>query len=484
SSSDANDMTCLQKDSLGFGYPTHHLSKEIILKINEQTVYSGEVLKLLSQEPYDGCVFQRARAFTFAFAPGYEDTISPAITLANINAFVQRIQNMAPVVTNITVLVSYFDQSFIIAGRHFSNMISRLFQIVSGVDYNSDFEGSAPVVLQLESIRNLSHIRFTRRNNLDPLIQLARLNAPTLQSLSIDTDIDIDISGLIRDADGNHTTYPRLLSLKLRDLFVPVASRQLEFKGAVPFPSLRSLRLWLSHSLEDDMFFRGNAGTLESLDIKLDDSTFRALCRHKVFAPGSHPKLQRVSVQYKDMFSSQPFATIAETIKFELGIGPRAAVREIGSAPPNNKVAPVISALGNHTCIQVLTILHIWLELWDVIAIIKSLPLLSDLHTMSLRIGAIPAGISRDDLPSFMLLTYASMGKRFRFCSLRDTVNNIDKDLVLCVLLLALACPNFAYAATSRSSHTQFMEMVEEAIASDMFRQYAPRLRRLLFHKL
>ncbi|KAJ2107684.1 hypothetical protein GGI16_001429 [Coemansia sp. S142-1] len=83
-----------------------------------------------------------------------------------------------------------------------------------------------------------------------------------------------------------------------------------------------------------------------------------------------------------------------------------------------------------------------------------------------------------------MLLTYASMGKRFRFWSLRDTVNQIDKDLVLCVLLLALACPNFDYAATSRSSHTQFMEMVEEAIASDMFKQYAPRLRRLLFHKL
>ncbi|KAJ2108134.1 hypothetical protein IW146_006979, partial [Coemansia sp. RSA 922] len=466
---------------LGLGYPSHHLAKEIVIEVSDRAVYSGEALKLLSQEPYDGCAFPLARTLTFAIVTdedeGGDGMTSLAIAAATISAFVQRVKGMTPVATKIGVRPSGFARPHYVTGHLFSILVSQLFQLVSSVEYVSYFDSHVPMVLQLDSIRNLSHIRYAFESSVDQLIQLARLNAPTLQSLTIESELDIDVSGLLRDDYGNYVTYPRLLSLKLWDLGTHVAPQRLAFKGAVPFPSLRALRMWLSHSFEDDTFFRGNALTLESLEIRLGDSIIQAIRRHNVFTPGSHPKLQHVGVEYLDGIQPNCLTTIAEAVEFELSIGPKATVRDIGCLPSSMVMATFISSLGKHACIQVLMLPHLSLELWDVITLIKSLPLLSDLHTMSPRIGLMPAGITHDDLPSFMISTFAPMGEKFRcwhlnICSMESFAAEAQ-----CVLLLALVCPN--YAATAPSVHSAFMDKMEETIASAMFKQYAPRMRNM-----
>ncbi|KAJ2098538.1 hypothetical protein GGI09_003263 [Coemansia sp. S100] len=59
---------------------------------------------------------------------------------------------------------------------------------------------------------------------------------------------------------------------------------------------------------------------------------------------------------------------------------------------------------------------------------------------------------------------------------------NQCKQLVTSMLLLALACPNFDYAAAPSSQRELFMEVMEKDIFSDLFKPYVPRLRRLLFN--
>ncbi|KAJ2074086.1 hypothetical protein GGH13_001556 [Coemansia sp. S155-1] len=485
-SSTSNDVKYSQVDSLGLGYPSHHLAKEIVIEVSDQAVYSGEALKLLSQEPYDGCAFPLARTLTFAIVTdedeGGDGMSSLAVAAATISVFVQRVKRMAPVATKIGVRPSGFARPHYVTGHLFGILVSQLFQLVSIVEYISYFDSHVPVVLQLDSIRNLSHIRYAFESSVDQLIQLARLNAPTLQSLTIESETDIDVSGLLRDDYGNYVTYPHLLLLKLWDLGAHVAPQRLAFKGAVPFPSLRVLRMWLSHSFEDDTFFRGNALTLESLEIRLGDSIIQAIRRHNVFTPGSHPKLRHVGVEYLDGIQPDCLATIAEAIEFELSIGPKATVRDIGGLPSSIVMATFISSLGKHTCIQVLTLPHLSPVLWDVITLIKALPLLSDLHTMSPRIGSMPAGITHDDLPSFMISTFAPMGEKFRCWHLNIYNRGSFAVEAQCVLLLALVCPN--YAAAAPSVHSTLMDKMEETIASAMFKQYAPRLRRLLSYKL
>ncbi|KAJ2868234.1 hypothetical protein GGH94_000221 [Coemansia aciculifera] len=139
-----------------------------------------------------------------------------------------------------------------------------------------------------------------------------------------------------------------------------------------------------------------------------------------------------------------------------------------------------LSKLYDYVNIQVLSMSRMDLSIWDAIALIKSLPLLSDLHTRYLTLGERPRGIKENELLDYVRTTYAPMGKRFRCWKAAGSSNH--GELATCMLLLALVCPNFDYAAVS-SYRDPFMEAMKEKIGEPGFRQDAPRLRRLLFNR-
>ncbi|KAJ2457849.1 hypothetical protein GGI03_005985 [Coemansia sp. RSA 2337] len=74
----------------------------------------------------------------------------------------------------------------------------------------------------------------------------------------------------------------------------------------------------------------------------------------------------------------------------------------------------------------------------------------------------MPDGITLDELPEHIISNYAPMAT--------------------CILLLALACPNFDYAAIDTVHRERFMKVMQEKIDGPGFSQDAPRLRRLLFN--
>ncbi|KAJ2885182.1 hypothetical protein H4R27_001553 [Coemansia aciculifera] len=139
----------------------------------------------------------------------------------------------------------------------------------------------------------------------------------------------------------------------------------------------------------------------------------------------------------------------------------------------------MLSKLYDYVNIQVLSMSRMDLSIWDAIALIKSLPLLSDLHTRYLTLGERLRGIKENELPDYVRITYAPMGKRFRCWKAAGSSNH--GELATCMLLLALVCPNFDYAAVS-SYRDPFIEAMKEKIGEPGFRQDAPRLRRLLFN--
>ncbi|KAJ2055132.1 hypothetical protein GGI17_006734, partial [Coemansia sp. S146] len=220
---------------------------------------------------------------------------------------------------------------------------------------------------------------------------------------------DLDVSGLFQDAEGNHVAYPRLLPLKLSEEFSSSQPRRLVCHGAAPFPIFRRLQINLYYHLDDDTFFRGNAVTLEMLNMKLDRSSVSMFRRHKVFVPGSHPKLQVVRLSYTDDFGSELFYSPVEVMQFMYTIGSGAAVREYSQAynPANPKFD--FTPLGNHACIQVLSLPSWSPDIWQVTNLIEFLPLLSDLHTSSPSFGPIPDGVTMDELPEHIILDYAPM---------------------------------------------------------------------------
>ncbi|KAJ2414417.1 hypothetical protein GGF41_005788 [Coemansia sp. RSA 2531] len=206
------------------------------------------------------------------------------------------------------------------------------------------------------------------------------------------------------------------------------------------------------------------------------------LIKSGVLTPTSHPKLQCVKIAYTDFLYSGRFGSYTDRWKLLSNIAPDAAVRSF----PGSRWSPIISSdisiLADYPNIQVLDLPEVSIEIWDAIALIKSLPLLSDLHSRMSVVTPPLADLSIHELLAYVPSAYGPMGQRFRCWH----VNGISGSVTLtvrCVLLLALTCPNFDYCATPTKQLQEYMGEFEKNINSDMFKDHAPRLRRLLFTK-
>ncbi|KAJ2041580.1 hypothetical protein IW146_000716 [Coemansia sp. RSA 922] len=473
------------------GYSTHHFTKDITVFVDERTVYSGKALEAISRSPYDGCSFPLARRLIFILVKDIKGVmdegvrIDPLLVEANIGAFVQRVKQMAPLVGEIRVQPGYRDNSSSIPSQYFDHLASRLYQLANRVDYGNISYLADTLRLQLDMICHLTYLGCSSGSsigNVSQFIQLARKNALTLQSLILGCRQNINVLGLVQDAEGNHVAYPRLKYLNLWSMTDTDEPNRPQFHSAGPFPILQRLRINLYCSFDDDTFFRGNAATLESLHMQLDSLRISMLRKYKVFVPGSHPSLQVVKLSYTDEFLSTPFSLPADVMEFVYNIGSGAVVREYsGFRHDDDQVSRPLS-LGSQTCIRVLSLPSWRPQLWDAIVMVKSLPLLSDLQTSVPSLGPMPDGVTPDTLPEHVISNYAPMGRRFRCWHLNISYANICSELATCVLLLALACPNFDYAAPPISQREMFMKRMEKGIGSDCFKPYAPRLCRLLFH--
>ncbi|KAJ2016855.1 hypothetical protein GGI14_003352 [Coemansia sp. S680] len=401
---------------------------------------------------------------------------------ANVSAFVLWIKQMVPMASDIRVKLGSSFSPEISCEDHFSDLVSRLYQLGNRVKYSCESRKGVPVELGLDEIRDLVHISLKDKYSSGRFTHLARQNAQTLQSLYLESPRFYNLVNLIQNPGGSYVTYPCLHTLILRDHLMYDISRRSAFPGTVPFPSLRSLTLRLQYPFGDDTMFRGNSATLEGLTLTADSFFVAMVRQYGVFTPTSHPQLRCIKWEGWRELVPAAFATYAEGIRFALSIGPGASVRKIGGVLSCDQVFPALSLPGGHSSIQVLSIKSTKLDIWQAISLVKSLPLLSDLTAPFPRIGAMPYGVTRAELPKYMTSTYSPMGERFRCWHLQYCTDEDQTGDVEWMLLLALICPNFDYVATGQERRESFMEDLEWYIDLERFSSYAPRLRRLLFN--
>ncbi|KAJ2756863.1 hypothetical protein GGI19_000518 [Coemansia pectinata] len=360
---------------------------------------------------------------------------------------------------------------------HVSDMNSRLFssawtgeetrKLLDYVQTSNSKPDYLPVESRLDEIRDLVHLRLEHNFGCDRSSYLAQRNAQTPQSLCFKSRYFHDKIDLIRNPDGGYVTYPCLHTLELWEYKMSGCRGLPAFSGAVPFPSLWCLRTSLPALLGDDTLFRESSATLESLVLRLDDYVVPMFCQHSVFTPTSHPKLLCIRLERLDRLVPEPFSTYTEVVRFVLSIGPGAPVQGIEEVPSADELLPALSLPGDHSSIQVLSIPNTELDIWQAISLIKSLPLLSDLQALFPSIGSMPDGVTMNELPEYMVSTYAPMGERFRCWRIIYYTSNIEN-----IMLLALICPNFDYAAAPAGDRELFMAHMRDNIQADGFKQH------------
>ncbi|KAJ2059786.1 hypothetical protein GGI17_004193 [Coemansia sp. S146] len=484
-----------------FYHYTHHLAQELHISLDKPGVFYGDVLTALSKVPCEGCTFSQARKLKFIFYAFQGNGRKPygvpvgqpqlqqsekqqwqqieseaSQVMANIGAFIERIKQMAPVVREIEVECGENDFDQHPKLDYFRILLSGLLQLAPRIVHRIRKEARAAKLL-VDGISNLVHIDIEPKN-INLIAQLARQTASTLHSLVIKIRGQGDVIGLIKDADGNYTEYPQLRLLKLKHYYKAYWGGKPSFPGVAPFPRLQLLKLD-NYLFGDDVVFRGNAATLECLEMKADSKAIKMFMELGLFTPTSHPKLQYVKFEREGERGLYPFTTDTELFQILLSVRPSAAVRGLPCVDSKHKVAAALSLLGDYPSIQALCLPSTRLSLWDAITIIKSLPLLSDLHCESLAPDPLPGKVIEDELPAYIVSDYLRVGERFRFCHIYCQSGKLIKEVATCVL--ALICPNFDYCTPPMGYFYKLMDRLEEAIDLDGFKDHVPRLRRLLF---
>ncbi|KAJ2555804.1 hypothetical protein GGH95_005421, partial [Coemansia sp. RSA 1836] len=285
-------------------------------------------------------------------------------------AFVQRVKQVAPGIRKVDVW-SYSNAEELVKRRdiHILDLIQQLYDIVEVKAAITRDSVSLVEYLDLEPIRDLVRVAYRIDTISSRIMPLIRRSAQTLQSLDLTAVAHIDYTELIRDPDsgGRWVEYPCLHTLGLYSEYETVLSRSSISNGAVPFPRLRRVEMRWAYPFGDDVLFRGNAATLEYLEILPDPEMVAILKRHNIFTPTSHPKLQCVNINLR--FSDVPgaFATASEYLQFALSIASRASVLTIPCLPSfGGTLTTELEVLGNHDSLQVLALYSAALSFWDI----------------------------------------------------------------------------------------------------------------------
>ncbi|KAJ2075873.1 hypothetical protein GGI09_008547, partial [Coemansia sp. S100] len=226
----------------------------------------GQALQQLLTKPYEGCAFPQVRELTFdlvtdlSYNKGGEDL--PPDADANILAFAQRIKEMSPRVSKVYLGIPCKNgDSATGSDEHMRFLLSNLSSLTHRTLLTTNCEQLVTCPGLVPACK-LMCINIDIRDDPSPVLQLARLCAPTLQTIDIRFYEEVDTSGLIRDTgDGEYVKYPYVRSLAMQFSDIVVSQRSI-FKGAVPFPNLRRLVLNSGYPFSDDVLFRGNAATL------------------------------------------------------------------------------------------------------------------------------------------------------------------------------------------------------------------------------
>ncbi|KAJ2065027.1 hypothetical protein GGI17_000628 [Coemansia sp. S146] len=310
--------------------PVNLLAKELLIKVSLRDIYFDKALSMLLGQYDIVHAFPKVRSLEFQFTLIYSDldtTTNSQEIRRRIILFAQHIGQVVPMVRKMSVSLNCsFDRVPQTPAPLFGDLVLQLYRFAGQIEHCRDCD-TVDIKLQPSIIHNLTTIDCHIDENIKLFMVLAHPVAPALQYMAIKSKMSVDVSGLVRNpSGGKYVQYACMRTLKLDQAPVLAISWHAVFAGALPFPDLRRLEILYDYPFGDDTLFRGNAATLEYLQIQLVNLTVSMLKKHRVFTPVSHPKLRRVKVWYEEEDMPSALSTTSDYLCFVLNISCNASI--------------------------------------------------------------------------------------------------------------------------------------------------------------
>ncbi|KAJ1905835.1 hypothetical protein GGI09_003003 [Coemansia sp. S100] len=368
----------------------------------------------------------------------------------------------------------------------YKTLVSEFYQgRVDTIRVDSELSG-APLVLGLNSATGLTSIAHGPNVACASFANLACLNANTLQTLHISVTTEEDWCRLIYGGMTILAIYSQLKKLSLTVLDTSYVSTWAAIEDIAPFPALLVLSVDGGYPFDDDLLFRGNGATMQSLHIPFSAIARNGLGRFNVLKRSGVTKMSRISTGYvteldKSFLVANTDAPIARQVRHMVELATRL---KYATDTTGYTIFHSICAAPNTAILQHLEFAQLSCAVDDIIKLLVALPSLVSLSCGIRELQAVLEAIPSKERPSRLCAQYYPLSTNFRMLRvayLSDTITT--EAIAYAAMLIAILCPNFVQVNLPLKQRRDFGREIAWAMVNSTFKPYADSISRLIYQE-
>ncbi|KAJ2070242.1 hypothetical protein GGH13_004164 [Coemansia sp. S155-1] len=473
------------------GFRRARLVKRAVVTVNLwRDMCDGTFCKTISEMQYEGVLFPSARVIVIVLKQAdnarYGYNYSGQTSQEQVVNLARSLLQLVPAATDVVVRFISTNTTEPAHMQLYKTLVSEFYQgRVDTIRVDSELSGT-PLVLSLSSATGLTSIAHGPNVACASFASLAYLNAKTLQTIRISIAMEADWRGLIYGGTTTSAVFINLVELYLVITDVTYQTTWAAIEDIAPFPALLVLSVDGGYPFDDDLLFRGNGATMESLHIPFSAIARNGLGRFNVLKRSGVTKMSCISTGYvtdldKSFLVENPDAPIARQVRQMLELATRL---KYATDTAGVTILHSICAAPNTAVLQHLEFGQLWFSADNLIKLLVALPSLVSLscgiHKLEAELEAIPVS----ERPSHLCDQYYPLSRNFRMLRVAySVVNTTTEDIAYAAMLIAILCPNFVQVDLPLKQRRDFGREIAWAMVNSTFKPYADSISRLIYQE-
>ncbi|KAJ2599303.1 hypothetical protein GGF39_002283 [Coemansia sp. RSA 1721] len=332
------------------------------------------------------------------------------------------------------------------------------------------FDSSFIEYIEIPNYNNsLTHLAFGGDIEDERIMQLVQSNAQSLQILEMMHIMNGNIAELLQSEEGDDQIFPQLRKLHLRKTPMGQVLRRVETTEAVVFPSLKWLSIDMPYPLADDTFLRGNAGTLEYLEMQIDTESIDMLRNFNVFQKNRFANLKHLKLRSAITGDDENNNMVLGNISLQMflqGISETPRRLCIDGFSVFEELMESISRLPSMNNLRVLNIMDTRVSLSQIPEMLSRLPFLEELAIgYTADFGPMFRQVPLDDLPQYISSRFSSMSPHL--WKLNQSFDEDDISLetfASYAVMMKIMCPSLTRVMAPDTIQKEYREIIQTEI--------------------
>ncbi|KAJ1919516.1 hypothetical protein LPJ71_001527, partial [Coemansia sp. S17] len=466
------------------GFRKAHIVKRVVVKAKLwKDMCDGAFCEAMDTVLYEAVSFPSATCLVLELSLAefdYDLRSVPIIDRKDVVRFARYLLRLVPAVVKVAV------EFYSICAKTeplYSALVSELCQgNINGLAVYSVL-GSIPPEMDLNSVTGLTSITQGPMVSCSAFTRLAYLNACTLTALDIEIAYERDWLDLIYGVTYIPAIYNNLALFTLEISSEPYDSVWAEIHDVEPFPSLSVLTVRGDYPFDDDLLFRGNGATMQSLRLPFSAIARNILSRFNVFQRSGVTRMNQVIlseiINDDNCFLAQNAGvSIRHQIHSILEV---TAALHLWNDVEEYRMFYAINDSPSAANLQYLFLADMPCNASHIIRFVVVLSSLVSI-TCDLRgLGSSIEAIPENERPSSLRSRYYPLNINFRKLHVLNMGNHSAKEIAYAAMLIAVLCPRFVHVDLPTELRKDFGREIVWAAFHGPFKPFADDVSRLVY---